>query len=140
MLTAKVNTVNFYCGVSLNAFCIELVIIQLYLYVVTVTNLDLALSFVLLGYLSKVALSRSLLKPKCSGYVMYSPRGDWKEQNIVSTVHAVHTSLSHWFLMIVLCNGQVRLLWRDSCRDEVYRDLIVKEKQRRYTSAGKPVN
>ncbi|MCE0493425.1 protein YgfX [Vibrio salinus] len=135
MLTTRIETVKFYCRFSFHAFCLELVLIQLYLYVVLSSSLDIALSFALFGYFFQCQHFRSLLKQKCYGDITYSVAGRWQDHESTTEIKELNTTWSHWFLMLFLSDGRVRMLWRDSCNEPVYRYLIVREKQRQNASA-----
>lgn len=150
MHLTKAETVNFYCGLSLNAFCLELVILQLYLYVVIVSDVNISVSFALIGIVVQIIKRHQILKPQCRGDITYSVngqsvkgrsvnglsvKGEWQEQHSLADVLSVNTVCGYWFLIIHLSDKQVKLLWRDSCSEWVYRYLIVQDKQRRYTSA-----
>jgi hypothetical protein len=49
-------------------------------------------------------------------------------------VERIYTLYARWCLIVVYRSGEPSILWRDSCADAVYRQIIVMEKRRRYLS------
>lgn len=140
MRLTKAETVNFHCGFSFNAFCLELVILQLYLYVVIVSDVNISVSFALISIVVQITKRHQILKPQCRGDITYSVNGlsvngKWHDQNCSADILSVNAICGYWFLIVHFSDKQVKMLWRDSCSEWVYRYLIVQQKQRQYASA-----
>ncbi|EOB3674723.1 protein YgfX [Vibrio vulnificus] len=67
--------------------------------------------------------------PAWQGAVSVNASGAVKYQQKVEHIHSLSLLFYWWFVSIKLANGRRYLIWRDSCQDSDYRQLMIVLKQ-----------
>ncbi|HDY7960191.1 protein YgfX [Vibrio vulnificus] len=67
--------------------------------------------------------------PSWQGAVSVNASGAIKYQQQVEHIHSLSLLFYWWFVSIKLANGRRYLIWRDSCQDSDYRQLMIVLKQ-----------
>ncbi|QMV13280.1 hypothetical protein [Vibrio spartinae] len=107
-------------------------IVQLSIWALISTNFPLIPSIISIGWLLNLWYEQRLLLPVISEPCRYTDTGMLFADGQQQRIEQVQLSFAIWFVIFVGEHGKRQILWRDSCRDHAYRQLLVMEKRRRY--------
>ncbi|WNJ96213.1 hypothetical protein RND59_03650 [Vibrio ruber] len=111
---------------------VQWLVVQLSIWALISTDLPLVSSLICICWLLNIWHEQQLLLPVISEPCRYTDAGILHVGSQQHQVERVELSFAIWFVIFVGACGKRQILWRDSCRDHTYRQLLVMEKRRRY--------
>ncbi|WP_038178234.1 hypothetical protein [Vibrio rhizosphaerae] len=107
-------------------------IVQLTIWAFISTDFPLIPAMICICWLLKIWHDRRLLLPAIAAPCRYTDTGMLIAGCQQQGIERVELSCAIWFVIFVEAHGKRQILWRDSCREHTYRQLLVMEKRRRY--------
>ncbi|MDW6002945.1 hypothetical protein [Vibrio mangrovi] len=111
---------------------VQLFIVQLSIWALLIADLPLIISVILIFWLLGHWVERALLLPFISESCRYTDSGNLVYAQRQQLIERIEISFATWFVVFVGQQGERQILWRDSCREQSYRQIVVLEKRRRY--------
>ena len=132
--TTEAKSVSLVPAASLHACIVQLLIGWVTIWAVLASGFSLTVSLSLIGCFFTCLCENSVLAKSITTPFRYldSGRIEWLNGLKYQQVERFLTLHANWFLIIIFCDGERQILWRDSCTESAYRRLIVLEKRRRY--------
>lgn len=107
---------------------------QLALWLVLVSPFELTISLFFICGMIEALTTETWVIRAVSANLTYFSDGRIEYDDMQGELAQLHTNMSQWLLVLKMTDGAVRLLWRDSCDDASYRQLIIHERQRQIAS------
>ncbi|ASA56220.1 hypothetical protein [Vibrio gazogenes] len=111
---------------------VQWLIVQLSIWALISIDFPLIPSMICICWLLNIWYEQRLLLPMIAEPCRYTDTGILIAGTHQQRIEQVKLSFAIWFVIFVGEHGKRQILWRDSCREHTYRQLLVMEKRRRY--------
>ncbi|WP_338018333.1 protein YgfX [Vibrio navarrensis] len=128
-LTTSARYVNLTCFSSRKAHWLSAGVFSLALWALVYTSLPLVTLFPLFTILLQRYQNRDILYPQLLGHLSLSFSGRLKLGQRQWQLAWVNSQFYWWFISLKTTSGERFLIWRDSCQEDEYRQLLVVIKQ-----------